>query len=61
MKPPVYAVVYQWPADAKPIVRYLSPRTDTRLAREVLSLQRKARRGDYEKTYSISTLPEHTS
>ncbi len=60
-KPPRYAVLYTWPPGAEPAVHYTRPRTDTRLAREVLTLQRKARRGEWEKTYTISTKPEHTS
>lgn len=63
-KPSRYAVVYQWPAGTdlagKVEVRYRRPRTDTRLAREVLHLQRAARRGRSRSPYSISTLPEHT-
>lgn len=59
-KPPRYAVLYVWPPGAPPAVHYTSPRSDTTLAREVLALQRKARRGG-ERTYSISTKPEHTS
>ncbi len=57
-KPPRYAVLYTLPR-VEPAVHYTRPRTDTCLAREVLALQRKARRGEWEKTYSISTKPEH--
>lgn len=60
-KPPIYAVVYTWPLDAEPAVHYRRPRDDTRLAREVLALQRRSRRGlgDVPCPYRISTQPEH--
>ncbi len=60
MKPPTYAVVYHYPLCGEPAIHYRRPRTDTRLAREVLALQRKARAGGYVSPYSISTKPIHT-
>ncbi len=57
-KPPTYAVVYEWPIGS-PAIHYRRSRADTRLAREVLALQRKARARGYTSPYSISTKPEH--
>jgi hypothetical protein len=63
MKPSRYAVIYTWPAGTDIAgtveIRYRRPRTDPRLAREVLTLQRAARRGGWKSLYSISTRPEH--
>lgn len=60
VKPPIYAVVHEWPPGSGPIVHYRRVRTDPSLAREVLALQRRARRAGTRSPYSISTDPEHT-
>ncbi len=63
-KPRTYAVLYRWPEGTELAgridIRYRRPRTDTRLAREVLELQRAARRGGWTSPYSISTDETYT-
>ena len=58
MKPPTYAVTYT-DTEGQVAVHYRRPRSDTRLAREVLVLQRRARKGGYTSPYAISTKAEH--
>lgn len=53
-----YAVIHTFNGVTE--VRYRRDRKDTRLAREVLGLQRRARAAGQHSPYTISTLPEHT-
>lgn len=57
-KPARYAVIHSYGSEVS--IRYRRDRHDTRLAREVLTLQRRARAAGKQSPYAISTLPEHT-
>lgn len=51
-KPTGYAIVYTWD-DGREEVRYRRPRADARLARELLTILRRARAGGYRSPYSL--------
>lgn len=52
MKSKTYKIIYTWQNGRKEI-RYTRPRTDVSLAKEVLNLQRVARRNGNKSQYSI--------